>query len=58
MVAAHRTEGWGLVRRVGLQPRHLEDLTGITELMADTQGLMDGVIDLADDDCLSLSSTD
>jgi len=52
-----REQGFELVRRVGEEPNYLEDLTGLTELMQDSS-LMDGVIDLADDDCISLSSTD
>jgi len=50
-------EGFELIRKVGDNPKHLEDITGLTELMSDTD-LMDGVIDLADDDTFSVSSAD
>lgn len=36
-------------------PRHLEDVTGLTDLMNDDD-LMAGVIDIADDDTFSISS--
>lgn len=50
------SQGWELIKKVGEKPSHLEDLTGLTALMQDSS-LMDGVIDLADDDCISLSSS-
>lgn len=49
-------QGWELIKRVGEKPSHLEDLTGLTALMQDSS-LMEGVIDLADDDCISFSSS-
>jgi len=53
----YKQEGFELIRKVGDNPKYLEDITGLTELMSDTD-LMDGVIDLADDDTFSVSSTE
>jgi len=53
----YKQEGFELVRKVGDNPKYLEDITGLTELMNDTD-LMAGVIDLADDDNFSISSTE
>ena len=72
-------QGWELMKKVGEDPSHLEDLTGLTALMQVRQivspimllkgnknidqlnfqdtSLMEGVIDLADDDCISFSSS-
>jgi len=52
-----KQDGFELIRKVGENPKYLEDITGLTELMSDTD-LMDGVIDLADDDTFSVSSTE
>jgi len=50
-----RQDGWEFVRKVMESPRHLEDVTGLTDLMNDDD-LMAGVIDIADDDTFSISS--
>jgi len=50
-----RQDGWEFVRRVMESPQHLEDVTGLTDLMNDAD-LMAGVIDIADDDTFSISS--
>jgi len=52
-----KQEGFELIRKVGENPKYLEDITGLTDLMSDAD-LMDGVIDLADDDTFSVSSAD
>ena len=46
-----------MVRKVMESPKYLEDLTGLTDLMSDAD-LMAGVIDIADDDTFSVSSSD
>lgn len=48
-------EGFELVRKVGESPQYLEDVTGLTSLKNDTN-LMDEVLELADDDSISLGS--
>jgi len=50
-------EGFELIRKVGENPKYLEDITGLTALMCDSD-LMDGVMDLNDDDTFSVSSCD
>eukprot|EP00092_Neocalanus_flemingeri_P029015 GFUD01031500.1.p1 GENE.GFUD01031500.1~~GFUD01031500.1.p1 ORF type:complete len:680 (+),score=251.80 GFUD01031500.1:45-2084(+) len=50
-----KKEEFELIRKVGENPKYLEDITGLTDLMSDTD-LMAGVIDLADDDTFSVSS--
>merc|ERR1719483_468053 len=45
-------DGFELVRKVGDNPQYLEDVTGLTLLKNDTD-LMDGVIDLDDDESIS-----
>ena len=51
------SDGFEFIRRVGDNPKFLEDITGLTELMCDND-LMSGVLDLEDDDEFSLSSDD
>jgi len=51
------SDGFEFIRKVGDNPKFLEDITGLTELMCDND-LMSGVLDLADDDEFSLSSDD
>jgi len=45
-------DGFELIRKVGDNPQYLEDVTGLTLLKNDTD-LMDGVIDLDDDESIS-----
>jgi len=52
-----KKEKFEMIRKVGENPKYLEDITGLTDLMSDTD-LMAGVIDLADDDTFSVSSGD
>jgi len=53
----YKQEGFELVRRVGDNPKYLEDITGLTDLMNNSD-LMNDVIDLPDDDTFSVSSGD
>jgi len=50
-------EGFRFMVEVGERPSLLEDITGLTTLLGDTD-LLDGVIDLADDDTFSVSSSE
>ena len=76
MLELHKEQGWDFVKRVGQEPKYLEDVTGLTELMQvivvlvtpaylacvvvhpllQDCDLMDGVVALGDDDCISISS--
>jgi len=49
VIQAYKTEGFELMRKVAENPKFLEDLTGLTNLLTDAQ-LMEGVIDLEDDE--------
>jgi len=52
-----KEEGFELIRKVGNNPKYLEDITGLTDLMNNSD-LMNDVIDLPDDDTFSVSSGD
>jgi len=49
VIQAYKTDGFELMRKVAENPKFLEDLTGLTNLLTDAQ-LMEGVIDLEDDE--------
>jgi len=52
-----KEDGFELIRKVGNNPKYLEDITGLTDLMNNSD-LMNDVIDLPDDDTFSISSGD
>jgi len=51
----YKDEGFELVKKVGSNPKYLEDITGLTELLNNST-LMDSVIGLDDDDAFSMTS--
>eukprot|EP00088_Acartia_fossae_P058102 TRINITY_DN6790_c0_g2_i2.p1 TRINITY_DN6790_c0_g2~~TRINITY_DN6790_c0_g2_i2.p1 ORF type:complete len:722 (+),score=145.40 TRINITY_DN6790_c0_g2_i2:45-2168(+) len=55
VLQAYASQGFELVKLVGENPKYLEDLTGLTNLLSDSN-LMEGVIDIGDDDEFSVTS--
>jgi len=51
----YKSEGFELVKKVGEDPKYLEEITGLTDLLNNTD-IMDSVIGLSDDDSFSVTS--
>lgn len=52
VIQIYKEQGFELVKKVGENPKYLEDLTGLTDLLNDTS-IMDSIIDLADDESIT-----